>query len=336
MLPNDARIYQILFLTCFLILGIAARDWTLHLSMIGVAIATCITTQWIAFTLTPYLSIDWRAGWLALKFWIQPLYLPTRQAADLRTSLPTYSVSPIEFDTSDPPTAAPALPTNRSNGTRTFQSTLPSALITALGLSLLLRTDDYSTMALASGAAILSKFFLRAQQKHWFNPANFGIIAALTFTQDAWVSPGQWGEDGWYALLFLGAGGLVLKRVGRWDTTAAFLISYAGLEAIRNVALGWTWDVWWHRLMSGSLLLFALFMITDPRTIPDARLGRLIWAIAIAVVTFILRNQYFLPTAPFWALFALAPFSLLLDRLFPASRFSWEATPPVVPTSPPG
>jgi len=162
-------------------------------------------------------------------------------------------------------------------------------------------------------------------EKHLFNPANFGIIVALLFTSDAWVSPGQWGEEGWYALMFLSAGGLVLRQVGRWDTTIAFLATYIGLEAVRNAWLGWTWDVWGHRLMSGSLLMFALFMVTDPRTIPNSRTGRVIWAMAIALLTFILRNQFFVSTAVFWALFALAPFSILLDRLFPDERFFWES-----------
>jgi Na+-transporting NADH:ubiquinone oxidoreductase subunit NqrB len=204
-------------------------------------------------------------------------------------------------------------------------SFLLSPLITALGLSLLLRVDHYSTMILAGGLAILSKFLLRVHDKHIFNPANFGIIAVLLLTPDAWVSPGQWGEEGWYALLFIGTGGLVLQRVGRWDTTVAFLGSYALLEAIRNVWLGWSWDVWAHRLMSGSLLLFALFMITDPRTIPNARPARLLWSVAIALLTFILRNVFFLPTAVFWALFTLAPLTILLDALWQAPQFEWAA-----------
>lgn len=203
---------------------------------------------------------------------------------------------------------------------------LPSALITGLGLSLLLRADHIATLVLASTAAISSKFLLRLNGKHIFNPANFGIVVALVATQDAWVSPGQWGEEGWYALLFLGAGGLVLKLVGRWDTSIAFLMTYGGLEAIRNVWLGWTWDVWVHRLMSGSLLLFALFMITDPRTIPNARSGRLIWAAAIGLLSFLLRNLWFMPTAVFWALFCLAPLSILIDRILPASAFRWNTS----------
>jgi Na+-transporting NADH:ubiquinone oxidoreductase subunit NqrB len=263
---QDARLYQIAFLTSFLLIGLFTRDWTLQLSMVTVTIATCLTTQAIAI-------------WLVARF--QP--------------------APGDFSLSN----------------------LFSPLITSLGLSILLRADHYSTMMLAAVLAIASKFLVRVQGKHLFNPANFGIIAALVLTTDAWVSPGQWGEEGWYAMLFLATGGLVLQRVGRWDTTIAFLGSYAGLEAGRNLWLGWTWDVWLHRLMSGSLLMFALFMITDPRTIPNARSARVVWAMAIALLTFILRNGFFLSTAVFWALFALAPLTIVLDRWLPDDRFVW-------------
>jgi Na+-transporting NADH:ubiquinone oxidoreductase subunit NqrB len=198
-----------------------------------------------------------------------------------------------------------------------------SALITSLGLSLLLRADHWTTMALAAASAIASKFIFQVGNKHFFNPANFGIITALLLTSDAWVSPGQWGEDWWYGLLFVGTGGMIVQRVGRWDTTAAFLGSYALLEAIRNLWLGWTWDVYFHRLMSGSLLLFALFMVTDPRSIPNARIGRIVWAVCIAIFTFILRNYFFISSAVFWALFILAPLTILFDAFLSAPEYSW-------------
>lgn len=178
--------------------------------------------------------------------------------------------------------------------------------------------------ALAATLAILSKFCFQFQGKHCFNPANFGIIAVLILTEDAWVSPGQWGTVGWFGLLLAGAGGLVLHRVGRWDTSVMFLGSYALCLGLRDLWLGWTWDVWFHSLSSGSLLLFSLFMLTDPRSIPDARLSRLVWSSAIAGVTFILQTQFFLSSSLFWALFCLAPLTLALDQIWPAPRFTWS------------
>jgi Na+-transporting NADH:ubiquinone oxidoreductase subunit NqrB len=255
----DIRDYQILFLSVFLILGIATRDWTLRPELILIAIATCLGTQLI-FSL-----------------------VITREAK-------------INFR---------------------------SPLITSLGLSLILRADHWTTMVLAAVTAIASKFIFQTENKHFFNPANFGIISALALTPDAWVSPGQWGEEWWYCLLFVGTGSMILQKVGRWDTTAAFLGAYSLLEAVRNVWLGWTWDVYLHRLMSGSLLLFALFMVTDPRSIPNAAIGRIIWAVCIAIITFILRNYFYLSTAVFWALFTLAPLTFFIDTLWVSSKFSW-------------
>lgn len=284
MLRQDPRDYQIIFLSLFLILGIGTRDWTIRPDLILVVIVSCLLTQWVAISILPNFQEK-------IQIWL--------------TNKPIFPLNNLTLVSS------------------VKLISLKSATITALSLSLLLRADHYTTMILAGALAILSKFLFQVHCKHFFNPANFGIIAALILTPDAWVSPGQWGDDGWYALLFLGTGGMVLKRVGRWDTTAAFIGSYAILEAMRNFWLGWTWDVYWHRLMSGSLLLFALFMITDPRSIPNARISRLIWAMCIAGLTFILRNQFFVSTAVFWALFALSPLSVFLDFIWSAPRFSW-------------
>jgi Na+-transporting NADH:ubiquinone oxidoreductase subunit NqrB len=205
-----------------------------------------------------------------------------------------------------------------------FLASWRSALITTLGLCLLLRANHWTTVALAGCCAIASKFIFQSQGKHFFNPANFGIIIALSLTADAWVSPGQWGTDSWYFLVFLVTGGIILKKVGRWDTSIAFLVPYMGLEAWRNFSLGWSWDVYSHQLMSGSLLLFAFFMITDPRSIPNATLSRILWAVLIAGLTFILQHQFFISTALFWALFTLSPITVIFDQFFPDSRFSWS------------
>lgn len=282
---QDARDYQILFLSVFLVLGLGTRDWTLKPELMLVIISSCLLTQWVMTCLIPYLSRN-----------------------SLQTQIQGKIANPKLF----------AL------------SPLKSAIITSLGLCLLLRANEPQTMATAGCLAILSKFLFRRHGKHFFNPANFGIIIALVFTQDAWVSPGQWGTDWWYLLLFLGTGGMVLQRVGRWDTSAVFLVSYTALEALRNYWLGWNWDVLLHQLMSGSFLLFALFMLTDPRSIPDARIGRIIWALALAWSAFILRDYFYLSTAMFWALFALSPLTLVLDSLWSGSRFRWQKLSPDV------
>ena len=207
-----------------------------------------------------------------------------------------------------------------------FMGSWRSSLITALGLCLLLRANHETTMILAGSLAIASKFMFRVSQKHFFNPANFGIIAALALTQDAWVSPGQWGNDFWFLLLFLGAGAMILKRVGRWETSAVFLLFYTLLEAVRNFWLGWSWDVLSHHLMTGSLLLFALFMLTDPRSIPNHYLSRIFWAIAIAIVTFMIQYSLYLSTSIFWALFFLSPLTIMLDYCWYSPKFNWKVS----------
>ncbi|RMF26834.1 MAG: Na+-transporting NADH:ubiquinone oxidoreductase, subunit NqrB [Cyanobacteria bacterium J083] len=203
-------------------------------------------------------------------------------------------------------------------------SSCRSALITALGLCLLLRSNNYQTMMIAASLAIASKFIFRWQGKHFFNPANFGIIGALVFTADAWVSPGQWGTDWWYLMLFMGAGGLILQKVGRWDTSAVFLPLYAGLEAIRTYLLGGGWDIWQHQLMSGSLLLFTLFMLSDPRSIPNSQRGRIFWSVILAVLAFILQEYFYLSTAVFWTLFICSPLTLIIDKIWVAKQFNWQ------------
>jgi Na+-transporting NADH:ubiquinone oxidoreductase subunit NqrB len=217
---------------------------------------------------------------------------------------------------------------------RIWNSTNPSirsALITAISLCLLLRANHWSIMIFAGSISVLSKFVFRFRDKHFFNPSNFGIVAVLLLMNDGWVTPGQWGEEILFALFFVGAGLMVVRKVGRWDTTAVFLFSYALLEASRNYWLGWTWDVFAHRLTSGSLLLFAFFMITDPRAIPDHARGRILFAILVASVAFVLRNYFFLPTAIFWALFVLSPVTVLLDRMWSSKRFQWTSQNSAVP-----
>jgi Na+-transporting NADH:ubiquinone oxidoreductase subunit NqrB len=209
-----------------------------------------------------------------------------------------------------------------------------SAVITAFGTCLLLKANSPITLALAVSLGILSKFTLRWNGKHFFNPANFGIIAALLLTNDAWVSPGQWGHNTITVFLFAALGFLVVGKVGRMDTSIAFLLSFGGLMFLRDVVyLGWEVDVWLHKMSNGSLLLFTFFMITDPRSIPNHRVARVVWSVAIGAVAFYLSSKMYVHTAIVWVLFFASPLTPVLDFLFKGDRFQWIAPKLWVPNS---
>jgi enediyne biosynthesis protein E5 len=198
-----------------------------------------------------------------------------------------------------------------------------SALISGLSLCLLLRTGAPELAVLGAVLAIGSKFVLRLRGKHVFNPTNFGIVATVFLTGSAWVSPGQWGTSAFFAFLLACAGGLVVHRALRSDVTLAFLGAHGGLLLARALWLGDPLAIPLHQLQSGSLLLFAFFMISDPRTTPDSRLGRVIFGALVAALGVFLQFGLYRPSGALFALCVLSPLVPLIDRLFPGPRFAW-------------
>jgi enediyne biosynthesis protein E5 len=99
-----------------------------------------------------------------------------------------------------------------------------SALITGLSLSLLLRADAAWLHLVAAVIAIGSKFVLRLDGKHIFNPAGFAIVALLLTTNEVWISPGQWGSAVWFAALLCFFAILVLQAARRSDIAISIQI----------------------------------------------------------------------------------------------------------------
>ncbi len=200
-----------------------------------------------------------------------------------------------------------------------------SAVITGLSLSLLLRTGEPLLWAASGVLAIGSKFLLRVRGKHLFNPAAFAIAALLLAGGGrVWVSPGQWGAEVWLALLVASAGTLVLSRSGRIDIALGFALSYAGLLLWRAWRLGDPWQIPAHQLETGSLLIFTCFMITDPRSTPDTRAGRLLFAAVVAILAYRLQFTEQLRTALYLALVAVSLLTPLIDLALPGRRFRWR------------
>jgi Na+-translocating ferredoxin:NAD+ oxidoreductase RnfD subunit len=202
---------------------------------------------------------------------------------------------------------------------------LKSAAITSLGLGLLLQTNQLWVAVIASFIAILGKSMIRWKGKHVFNPGNLGIVLVVFFTEEAWISPGLWGSHSYFPIGIIVAGIIILNKVKRVETGFIFLASIMILEFARqSIYLGWPADFWWHRVSNGSILVYALFMITDPKTTPNHRNARIYWAIALAFITFILGYGMQLYAAPIYALFFISPFTPLFDKIWIANSFQWN------------
>jgi enediyne biosynthesis protein E5 len=202
-----------------------------------------------------------------------------------------------------------------------------SAFVTCCGISLLLRSDSLWAHPLVAALAMSSKFVLRINGKHLYNPANFGVIVAITLLPGTWVSPGQWGSDLALAVWILMLGCVVTERARRLDISWVFLAVFLGLMALRVQLLGQSWAIWWHQFGNGALLLFAFFMISDPMTIPNRRAPRIAYALIVAVGAIAWQYVLFRPNALIWSLFLLTPLVPLLDHLFQAPKFEWRPDP---------
>jgi len=207
-----------------------------------------------------------------------------------------------------------------------FASSARSALISGLSLCLLLRTNHAGLAVIAAAVTIGGKFLLRVNGKHVFNPTNFGIVAMLLLTNQVWVSPGQWGAAAFFAFLMACAGSLVVNRATRSDVTCAFIACYCALVFGRSSYLGEPFAIPLHRLGSGALLLFTFFMISDPKTTPDSRAGRVIFAALVAFGAWYIQFRLFRTNGLLWSLAACSTIVPIIDRLLPGTRYAWASS----------
>ena len=200
---------------------------------------------------------------------------------------------------------------------------LKSALVSCLSLMLLLKTNHWGWAMGAAAFAIGSKFLFRAQNRHLFNPTNLGLAAALLCTDQVWLSHGQWGHGPFWVLFAGCTGTFVLFLARRSDVTLAFIGFWAALLLGRAAYLGDPWSIPAHSLQNGALLIFAFFMISDPKTTPDARLGRIVYAGLVAITAYVLQYHFYNPNGLIYALAFLSPVTLLINRWAPGQTFRW-------------
>lgn len=201
-----------------------------------------------------------------------------------------------------------------------------SALITGLSLCLLLRANEVWPFVAAAFIGTGSKFALRRGGRHVFNPANIGIVLMIALSGAAWTSTGEWGSSPAFALLIAALGALVCWRASRLDAALIYLGVYAALVVGRALYLGDPLTIPALRLSHGALILFAFFMISDPKTTPENPRERALFVGLAALIAYVLQFHFFISDGIFYAPFLLALFRFVA---LPASTraYEWGAAP---------
>jgi Na+-transporting NADH:ubiquinone oxidoreductase subunit NqrB len=201
-----------------------------------------------------------------------------------------------------------------------------SALISGLSLALLLRANDWPPFALAAALAIGSKFAIRADGRHIFNPANFAIVAML-LAGGAWTSTSEWGSAPWFALTIAALGLVSTWRASRLDAPIVYLGVYGALLLGRALYLGDPLAIPALRLSHGALILFAFFMISDPKTTPDDLKERALFVGAAALVAYVLQFHFHISDGIFYAPFLLALLRLAIGAPQRGRPYEWGRAP---------
>ena len=227
-----------------------------------------------------------------------------------------------------------------------------SAMLTGSGIALILRVPstpvgDHWTFHkwwIFSGiaaASLLTKFVVRRNGSHVFNPSNVGLVCAFLVLGSNRVEP----LDFWwaplsnramviaYAVILIG-GSLVTRRLGLLSTVVAFWITLTVGTAI-NASSGqcftarWAFapvcgsHLWLTIITSPEILIFTYFMITDPRTVPAGRVGRTLFGSFVGVVCVLLmapqQTEFGVKVALLSGLTIMTAARPLLERFIPAA-----------------
>jgi len=124
---------------------------------------------------------------------------------------------------------------------------------------------------------------------------------------------GSLGETSVIALL-IGGAFLLYKRYITWHIPLSFLGTVAVMAWIFGGKVGFfTGDPVLH-LLSGGLMLGAIFMATDYVTCPTTRSGQIIFGIGCGLLTILIRLKAGYPEGVMFAILLMNCFSPLIDR----------------------
>ena len=190
---------------------------------------------------------------------------------------------------------------------------LASSYISGISVGMLVRSPAFWPYALCSAISITSKYVLRVDGRHIWNPSNFGVVAMLVLAADAVAGLSvQWGNALLPIFVVWCFGSVIIYSLGRFHITATYVASFVALAFIRSVVTGHPFLSEVAPVTGPMYQLFIFFMITDPKTTVRSFRGQCLVAFLVAVVEAGFRLMQFVH-APYYALFVVGPIANLIE-----------------------
>ncbi len=190
---------------------------------------------------------------------------------------------------------------------------LASAYISGISIGMIVRSPAFWPYALCSAISITSKYVLRMDGRHLWNPSNFGIVAMLVLAADTVAGLSvQWGNNLLPMAVVWAFGGVIIHSLGRFHITATYVVSFVAFAFLRAVLTGHPFLSEVAPITGPMYQLFIVFMITDPKTTVRSYRGQCIVAFLVAAVESAFRLMEWVH-APYYALFLVGPIANLVE-----------------------
>ena len=189
-----------------------------------------------------------------------------------------------------------------------------SAYITGISVGILVRSPFLWPYFFASVISILTKYVLRYDGRHLWNPSNFGVSAVLFLApQTVTLLSIQWGNNIWPMAVIWLLGFALVWRVGKLHVSASYVLAFVAFALVRAAITGNPWQATLAPITGPMYQLFIFFMVTDPKVAVASRTGQVVTVVIVAFVEMLLRLNEVI-YAPFYALFLVGPVALVVER----------------------
>ena len=207
---------------------------------------------------------------------------------------------------------------------------LASAYISGISIGMLLRSPEFWPYPLCAAISIVSKYVLRVDGRHLWNPSNFGIVAMLVLASDTVAGLSvQWGNNLLPMVVVWTFGAIIIHTLGRFHITLTYVASFLFFAGIRHLVTGHPFLAEAAPLTGPMYQLYIFFMITDPKTTVHPKWAQCLVAFAVAAVEACLRLMQFVHS-PYYSLFIVGPIANLIEIAYTRAA-SRQAVPAVAP-----